>query len=458
MKITLEDIFNITSAVVYNPDLYKSATSVSIDTRTIKKNSIFVAIKGKNFDGHNFIKDAIKKGATSIVVSNRKLSKLDFVEIPIISVKNTLNAYGELANVWRNKFAGKVISITGSNGKTSTKEMIAHLLSSKYKVHKTILNNNNNIGVPLTLLSAPQNVDFIVLEHGTNHFGEIEYTAKIAQPDYAIITNIGTSHLEFLKSKEKVLEEKISLFNHVKKDGCIFINNDDALLKTKKRNFNKIITFGSKGSVDVKERSLGYDDEAKPKLKILGFNKNLEFTLPLLGRSNSENILAAVSVTLKIGLTKKEILRQIKKLQPVKGRLVLSDFKNFSLIDDTYNANPESMKKAIEVLAKFRKRKNKIFVLGDMFELGKDAKKYHEQIGKEITKLKQSELLTIGKNAKYLNEASTSLKVKKHHFNYRSKLNNYLESLNINNSVILVKGSRGMEMEEFLETIKRKAA
>ncbi len=383
---------------------------------------------------------------------------MDFVDIPIISVKNTITAYGELANIWRNKFTGKVISITGSNGKTSTKEMIAHLLSSKYKVHKTVLNNNNNIGVPLTIFSSPKNADFIVLEHGTNHFGEIEYTAKIAQPDYALITNIGTSHIEYLESKEKVSKEKITLFNYVKNNGCVFINNDDPLLKSKKRNFRNIITFGSKGNVDVKHTSLGFTDDAKSKIKISGFNRNLEFTLPLLGKANSQNILAAISVVLKIGLNKKEILPSIKTLQPIKGRLVLIEFKNYSVIDDSYNANPESMKIAFDVLSKFKKRKNKILILGDMFELGKDAKKYHQQIGKEISKMKFVVLLTIGKNTKYLNDAVSSSETVKKHFKNRSKLNEYLRSLNINNSVILVKGSRGMKMEEFLETVKRKAA
>ncbi len=227
MKITLEDIFGISTAVIYNPDLYKSVTSVSIDTRNIKTNSLFVAIKGKNFDGHNYINEAIKKGAAAIVVSNRKLASLDEINVPIISVKNTIFAYGELANIWRNKFGGKVISITGSNGKTTTKEMVSQILSSRYKVHKTTANNNNQIGVPLTILSTPKNTDFLILEHGTNHFGEIEYTARIAQPDYSLVTNIGSSHLEFLESKEKVLEEKISLFNHTKENGFVFLNNDD---------------------------------------------------------------------------------------------------------------------------------------------------------------------------------------------------------------------------------------
>ena len=208
MRITLEDLFNIPTAVIYNPDAYKSAAAVFIDSRQVKKKSIFVAIKGKNFDGHDFVKEAVKKGAGAIIINKRKLSEFDELDLPVITVSNTTHAYGELARIWRKKLKAKVISITGSNGKTSTKEILSEILSEKYKVHKTTANNNNHIGVPLTILSAPSGCEVVVLEHGTNHFGEIEYTAKIAQPDYSLITNIGSGHLEFLKDKKGVYKGK----------------------------------------------------------------------------------------------------------------------------------------------------------------------------------------------------------------------------------------------------------
>ncbi|MCB9247163.1 MAG: UDP-N-acetylmuramoyl-tripeptide--D-alanyl-D-alanine ligase [Ignavibacteriales bacterium] len=458
MKITLEDIFSLSTAVIYNPDLYKSVTSVSIDTRTIKKNSIYVAIKGKSFDGHNYIDEAIKKGAKAVVVNNRKLTQLENLNIPIISVRNTITAYGELANVWRNKFTGKVISITGSNGKTTTKEMIAHLLSAKYKVHKTLANNNNNIGVPLTILSTPPDTDFMVLEHGSNHIGEIEYTAKIAQPDYAIITNIGSSHLEFLHTKEKVLEEKIALFNNVKNDGSVFVNNDDKLLRSKKKNYKNVITFGSKGKANIHQALLSFTDDAMAKIKISDGKRNLNFTLPILGNANTQNILAAVSIALKVGLTKKVILNSIKTIKEVHGRLELIENKIFSLIDDTYNANPESVKNALDVLSKFKKRKNKILILGDMFELGENAKWHHEQLASSIVKAKINLILTIGKNTTHLSNKINSSKISKHHFSNRQKMNDFIRNMAVKDSVIVVKGSRGMKMEEFVEILKRKAA
>ena len=329
MKITLEDIFSISTAVIYEPDKYKSITSVSTDTRIIKKNSLFVALKGKNFDGHNYINEAVKKGAIAVVVQHRKLKELNNIDVPIIAVQNTLNAYGEIARIWRNKHSAKVISITGSNGKTTTKEIVSHLLSCKYKVHKTIANNNNQIGVPLTILTAPNDADFIVLEHGTNHFGEIEYTAKIAQPDYAVITNIGNSHTQYLESKEKVFVEKTELFKNIKSGGIVFINNDDPLLrKFKLKNISKI-TYGTKGKCDIKGLILSTNKDAALSVEVNGFNKKIKVSLPLLGKYNVKNFLTAVAIAFKIGISPKEIEKETKTLIPVKGRLQKKKFKQF---------------------------------------------------------------------------------------------------------------------------------
>lgn len=454
MRITLEDIFNIPSAVIYYPDRYKSVTSVSIDTRNIKKNSIFVAIKGKNFDGHNYINDAIKKGAKAIVVNNRKLKILENVEVPIISVKNTLDAYGKLANIWRNKLSAKVISITGSNGKTTTKEMIAQLLSSKFKVHKTAANNNNQIGVPLTILSTPKDADIIVLEHGTNHFGEIAYTARIAEPDYAIITNIGNSHTEYLESKEKILSEKSALFYFLKDDGLAFINKDDALLKSLKIKNN--ISYGFKGRCDIKGKRIGVTKDSCEQLKIEGLGKNIEIKLPLMGEANSNNFLAAVSIAIKLGITKKDIIKNSTLLSTENGRLNKKEFNGFTLIDDTYNSNPESVKNALLVLKSFTQRSRKILVLGDMFELGNNSEKMHGEIAVAINKLRIDSVYTIGKASKTINDALTKSKDKKH-FTNRLSLEKHLNKIDLIDAVILIKGSRGMKMEDFVNVIEKRA-
>lgn len=456
MRITLEDIFNIPNAVIYYPDLYKSVTSVSIDTRTIKKNSLFVAIKGKNYDGHRYVNEAIKKGATAIVVSNRKLMELDDIEILIISVKNTTHAYGELAKIWRNKQKAKVISITGSNGKTSTKEMLALLLSSKYKVHKTEANNNNQIGVPLTILSASKDTDFIVLEHGSNHFGEIDYTAKIAQPDYALITNIGSSHTQYLESKEKILNEKVDLFNNLKETGIVFINTDDTLLKSLKNNFSNKLTYGFKGKPEIKGKVIGKSDDSRERLLIVSKKTELEITNPLIGESNSANYLAAVAISIKLGLPKKEIIKATKSIKSFKGRLQEKDYDNYTLIDDTYNSNPESVKNALNVLRRFKLRRNKVLIFGDMLELGKLSMQIHRELANEINKLKIDIVLTIGKHsAEITSNINSATKIKKH-FHSRALLKKYLKKIELIDSVILVKGSRGMKMEEFIKVLENR--
>lgn len=451
MRITLEDIFNIPTVEIYYPDKYKAVSSVSIDTRSIRKNSIYVAIKGHKYDGHNFVNDAIKNGAKAIVINKRKLNQFEDVTIPIIAVKNTLEAYAELAKIWRNKLGAIVVSVTGSNGKTSTKEILAHLLEAKFKVHKTKANNNNQIGVPLTILSAPLNTEVLVLEHGSNHFGEIEATAKVAEPDFALITNIGNSHIQYLESKEKILEEKVQLFKNIKENGTVFINSDDLLIKSLKKNYKNKITYGLKGKVDIK----GGKKKQENKFEISGLGKSIEVALPLLGDSNYSNYLAAVSIAMKIGLSKKDIIKQTNTLQPVKGRLVEKSFKDCTLIDDTYNANPESVRVALKVLKDFKKRNKKILVLGDMLELGEKAETMHKSLAKDVNSSKLNEVYLIGKLSKKLLDEIKNVNIKKH-FSNRNSLIKYLGELEITDSVILFKGSRGMKMEEYLAAIEQR--
>jgi len=458
MKITIEDIFNIPSAVIYNPDMYKSVSSVSIDTRSLKKKSLYVAIKGKRFDGHKYVNEAVNKGATAVLISNRKLKLFNKLSVPIITVQNTKKAYGELAKIWRNKLNAKIISITGSNGKTSTKEITRQLLSSKFRVHSTLDNNNNDIGVPLTLLSTPKNTEVVVLEHGTNHFGEIEYTAKIAQPDIALITNIGNSHIEYLKNKKSVLKEKLELFENVNDQGLVLINNDDELLSEQKRKYQNKIVYGFIGRPNVKGYKKGFTSDGNEKISIKYKNINIDLTLPLLGESSVVNFLSAITICLELGLTKTQINTSVEKVKQISRRLERKDFNNCVIIDDTYNANEESFKNSIDVLLNFNSKKNKIAVIGDMFELGKDSIKIHKSIAKYFNRNKIDVVLSIGKSTKETySKLNSNVKFKKH-FVTRKAMKDFLNKMNIDNSVILIKGSRGMKMEEFVEILEKRAA
>ncbi len=389
ITLTLEDLFNLPTAVIYNPDSFHTIYNVSIDSRSIKKSSLFIAVKGEKFDGHNFIKDAVVKGASAVMINKRKLKNLDDFEITVITVDDTIKALGNLAEIWRSKFKGKVIGITGSNGKTSTKEMLAVLLSEKFKVNKTIANNNNHIGVPLTILSTTEKHTALICELGTNHFGEIEYTSNILKPDYALITNIGNSHIEFLKNKKGVLEEKQALFEStVSNNGILFINNDDVYLRNIFSKYPKRITYGFNVDSNVTAQILGYDEEGRAEIKIRSGKKTIKNIIPVYGEANAKNYLASTAAALKLGLTKTQILNGTKKLSSVEKRLTVKKLKNIFLIDDSYNANPESMKYSIELLGGIKLYKKKIAVLGDMFELGNESRKLHESLIKEIKKNK----------------------------------------------------------------------
>lgn len=458
LKITLQDLFDLESAEIFNPDAYKDCRYVSIDSRSIKKGSLFVAIKGERLDGHNFVKDAIRNGASAVMISETELKRFDSIDKTIITVKDTTEAYGKLANAWRHKLKAKVISLTGSNGKTTTKEILYSLLKKKFKVVKTESNNNNHIGVPLTIFNANANTDVLILEQGTNHFGEISYTAKISEPDFAFITNIGDSHLEYLKTRNGVFDEKSALLNICRdKGGQVLINTDDHILHRNQKKYPNRITFGFKGNPDIKGKILGYTPEGKTEIAVTYNNKTFEAALPLYGESNAKNYLAAAAVVLLMGLKKTEIIEASKKIKPFKQRVNVINKKEFMLIDDTYNANPDSMIAAIELMNKMKAKSRKIAVLGDMFELGENSADMHANLAGIIMKCKVDEVYTIGKDMIHLHNFLKTRRVSIQHFDERENLRNFLRNLNLEDAVILVKGSRGMKMEEFVEEILSRA-
>jgi len=458
LKISIDDLFELPNAAVYNSESYKPVSAVSIDSRNIKKDSLFIAIKGDKFDGHNFICNAITAGASAIIIDENKAEKFSNQKIPVVTVKDTTTALGDLAKVWRRKLNTKIIAITGSAGKTTTKEMLAAILSEKYKVNKTAANNNNHIGVPLTLFGTSNEHEVLILEIGTNHFGEVAYTANIAQPDYAIITNIGNSHLEYLKNKKGVLNEKIALFEAAAaRNGIVFINNDDILISKTMLDYPKRVTFGFESVSDIKGAIDSYNEEGKPVIEIVYKDLKIKQAFNIYGEQSAKNYLAAVAIALKLGLNKKEIIAGISKFKPIDKRLNVRTFKKFVLIDDTYNANPESMRYAIELMPKIKAYKKKIAVLGDMFELGDESAKLHSELGRIIRRNKIDLVVTIGESMKNLDSELKKLEVESIHFDNRKDLADYLNTFKFPGHVVLLKGSRGMRMEEFSKIIESKA-
>lgn len=457
ISVTLEDLFNLPTAKIYNPDSLKSLHSVSIDTRTIKKGSLFVAIKGEKYDGHAFVSQAINKGAGAVVINRNTLKKFDKVTIPIITVADTKKALGDLAQLWRMKLNAKVIALTGSNGKTTTKEIVVSLLGQKYRVVGTKDNNNNDIGVPLSIFQADAETEMLVLELGTNHFDEIAYTAEIAQPDLALITNIGESHLEYLKNLEGVLSEKKALLSFTyKRGGEVLINSDDTFLSPLTKEFPDSQTFGFKKKATVLGKILSTDLNGKTRLQVTSNGKVKEFTLPLYGESNAKNILAAVAIVLNCGLNLTDIQKGLKNVTPAKQRADVTTFEKLILIDDTYNANPLSMRAAFDLLGRINKFARKIAILGDMFELGREAVSMHKGLAQYILKNKIKEIYLTGSLMKNLFTELKNSGINVNYFKDREKLTDYLKSNNLMNSTVLVKGSRGMKMEEFVTIIKGK--
>lgn len=457
IRLNLKDFFNLPSAVIYNPDEFKTVNSVTIDSRNVRKNSVFFAIKGENFDGHSFVKKAVKNGSTSVVINEKSYGKFNSLNVPIITVRDTTKALGDLANIWRKKISTKIIGITGSSGKTTTKEMLTQILKEKYKVNKTKANYNNQIGVPLTILNTDSKNDYLVLEIGTNHFGETEYAANIAEPDYALITNIGNSHLQYFKNRRGVLKEKLALFRITDDNGgIVFINNDDTLIKNSKKYFKNKITYGFSDGSNLKAKVSGQTKDGRDIIEIKYHNRNYKVTLPFYGEHNTNNFLSVSAVALNLGITKTQLISGIKKYKAADKRFNIKKINNSTLIDDTYNANPDSTSFAIKTVKSISKNKYTIIILGDMLELGKDSVKLHKNLSTIIMKAKINEILTIGNKTKYLTNALKNSKIINKHFSKRDELKKYLEEKKISNSIILVKGSRGMKMEEFTKVIEGK--
>jgi UDP-N-acetylmuramoyl-tripeptide--D-alanyl-D-alanine ligase len=452
---TIQDIFEIPTAVIYNPDVYKNVSHVSIDSRDIKKSSLFIAIKGERLDGHNFIDQAVKNGASAIIIDQKYLKRIKDYEITVITVKDTTKALGDLARIWRKNLKAKVIGITGSAGKTTTKEILSALLAEKFRVNKTIANHNNHIGVPLTILGTNEKHNVLVAELGTNHFGEIPYTASILRPDYALITNIGDSHLEFLQNRKGVLKEKSALLSEgIKNKGKVFINNDDLLLKSYCKQIKSKITYAVNTKADYKCKILGFDQKACPTIEIKSKNNFIRTNLPISGEANVYNYLSAYAIATELGVGRAKILNATKKLRAFDKRLEVKNYKKTTLINDSYNANPDSMRSSLNILATIKNRKRKIAVLGDMFELGKESIAKHKELAKFTSNLKIDEVYSIGKKMKIFDQ-SINNRIKSHsHFTERKLLSNILNKIDFTDSVILVKGSRGMKMEDFVSLIQ----
>tara|TARA_Y100000022_G_scaffold39385_1_gene32418 strand:- start:2242 stop:3615 length:1374 start_codon:yes stop_codon:yes gene_type:complete len=450
----LSEIAECVNGKLYGND--KIVSNFSIDSRTIRQDDVFFCIKGERYDGHDFIKDSLKKA--SCIVTAKDIKDINLDKKSYIKVDDTLQALQSVSKYVRNKSSAKFIAITGSNGKTTVKEMIAHILSD-YKICFTQGNLNNHIGVPLTLLSMKQNEDYVIVEIGSNNLGEIEPLAKIVNPDVAAVTNIGYAHIEGFGNLKNTAKEKYSLFKHIKKDGYAVINNQDKFRKflgkgnkvyfgEEKNFYNKLKKIARNLFYETNFLNIKRKNKNLHELKIKSSSVNIK--LSLNGDHNYYNAACATAIAVSLGIELNYIKKKLESFKSISSRLKLFKLDNdIQVIDDCYNANPNSFKAAILFLSTLDKKK--LVLMGDMVELGKDTELFHLEIGKYAKTMGIDKFLSIGKNSKL---ASDVFGIDGHHFENAENLKSYLNNNIEPSSRILIKGSRSAKLEEYVEFLK----
>ncbi|WP_078382402.1 UDP-N-acetylmuramoyl-tripeptide--D-alanyl-D-alanine ligase [Sutcliffiella halmapala] len=453
IRRTLKEIQEMTKGEVISPEHHAIIVEgVAKDTREDMSGKLYIPIIGENFNGHQFVKQAIiEKGAVA------SLWQKDQPEPPagvkLIFVEDTIVALQHLAGSYRDQIGMKVIGITGSNGKTTTKDMVTSLLQTTFKVHKTAGNYNNHIGLPLTILSMEEDTEVAVLEMGMSGRGEIELLSQIAKPDAAIITNIGESHMQELGSREGIAEAKLEIAAGIKQGGKLIINGDEPLLRNKLSNIMcDVITFGLSDENDYVAKDV--------LLKGNGTHFIIEETaymIPVLGTHNVTNALAAIVVGDVFGVNQENRKKGLEKVTLTAMRNEIVEAKGgWTIINDAYNASPTSMRAAIDLLGSLTGFEKKIAVLGDMLELGDQEKSYHQEVGKYIQEKNIDYVYTYGdlgnEIAKGAIEALGPLKVKA--YMDKKELINDLLGIIQPNDVVVVKGSRGMKLEEVVQGIE----
>ncbi len=453
-RLTIGEIAPAVKGRIVSGDNNLTVTKVSTDSRKIDPGSLFVALKGERFDAHEFCSQAVADGAVALLVSRP-------VEVPaevaVILVEDTLDALQNLARLNRSRFAGPVIAVTGSNGKTTTKDMITSVLEQKFKVLKTKGNYNNEIGLPLTLLNLDETYDTVVLEMGMRGLGEIDLLASIARPTGAVITNIGETHLERLGSVENIARAKTELLPYVAVEGYTILNGDDQWQKkyahlTK----SKVIFYGMHENNDVRAEEIDTSSGLATEFKAcIGATGEL-FTLPVPGRHNVYNALAAIAVGWQAGLTWNQIKQGIRQVTLTGMRLQIIDYNHMKIINDTYNANPASTQAALRILADMPGAGRKIAVLGDMYELGERTVSGHRETGEVAVEAGVEILVAVGELAQniYLGAIDKGLsETSAYAFKEIQPTVELLNGLLRPGDIVLVKGSRGMQMERIVSGI-----
>ena len=426
---------------------------VSTDSRTITEGNLYIPLIGDVFDGRIFIKECEDKGANAFIIDEDfEINKN--VSIPYIKVKDTGAALRDLASAYRDELDIKIVGITGSNGKTTTKDLLHSVLSQKYKVQRTIGNLNNEIGVPKTILSLDEDTDIGIIELGTDNFGDISLTSKIAKPHIATILNIGDSHLHNLKSKEGIAKAKMEIVEGLSPDGTFIYNIDDPILKKEVPSFDvsqEVLNFGTSSNADFILERL----ESTPS-GVSFKHKDEVYELPLLGDHQIYNAGFAVMVGKIFGLSSDEINLGLKTVKASSNRSHRIELEGFDILDDSYKSNPQSLMTGLNTTYMLGGYKNKIVVLADMLELGDDEEKLHYEAGEKIDPNKINYCIFYGPLSKNMYEGALENfpQSRVFHFDIKEDVCNKLKQIITRSSLVFVKGSHGMHMEEVIECIR----
>lgn len=449
--ITINNLVRVTGGFYYGEKdiLEKEITNVFIDSRKVTEGSLFIPIVGERADGHEFIQNVFEAGALC-TLSEKKLASDN---IPYILVPSSLQALKDIAEFYLEQLNIKVVGITGSVGKTSTKEMVASVLSTQFNILKTNGNYNNEIGLPLTVFRLTGNEEVAVLEMGISDFGEMSRLTKIAKPDIAVITNIGLCHLENLKSRDGILEAKTEIFKGLKENGTICLNGDDDKLRTvTSYKNNEVIFFGNNEINDIYAKDIVSNGLKGTECIICTPKGDIHVQINVPGVHMVYNALAACSVGMALGVSLNNIKAGIENLKPVSGRVNIIETSNFTIIDDCYNANPVSMKSSVDILKEALGRK--VCILGDMFELGENEIELHKSVGCHIKDVGIDVLVTIGNLSQYIIDGTSNSNVICFHYNTKQDAIAELKMVLQSGDSILVKASHGMEFNEIVDYIK----
>ncbi|ADL51496.1 UDP-N-acetylmuramoyl-tripeptide--D-alanyl-D-alanine ligase [Clostridium cellulovorans] len=449
-NITLEEVLKATEGNLIINGPKTSFNLVSIDTRKLEKGCIYIAIKGENFDGNDFVVEAINKGAELCIIDKIAYTEAEVLnKSAIVLVENTKKALMQLAKYYRNKLDIKVIGVTGSTGKTSTKDLIAAALSEKLKVFKTKGNFNNEIGLPLMIFNLDNTYDVAVLEMGMSDLFEIQRLSDVARPDLGVITNIGISHIENLKTRENILKAKMEITTYFGKENLLIVNHDDQYLSTIDKAEYRLIkaSISDDKNIDLKGESLVLkEDSCEFKLN------ESKFYIPMPGKHNISNALLAIACARELGVEDQLINKGFLNIEATSMRLDIEKNKGITIINDTYNASPDSMKAAIEVM-KNLKGKRRIAVVGTMKELGENSFEYHKEMGIFAKENSVDILIAIGEFAKAYSEGfnnkNSSIELAE-----KEGAIAYLTSEIREEDIILVKASRSMKFETIVEALK----